>query len=71
MSKLLSISLKKSDISDSLMIQANRSQKMSDSLEKTYFSCVYDSFPRLFQKSNPLPSLFAQLLFFKDRRFTD
>ena len=37
-SKSLSISFQKSNVSDSLVIQANCSQNTSDSLEKSYFS---------------------------------
>ena len=39
-----SISLKKSDVSDSLVFQANGSRKTSDSLEKNIFSYAFDSF---------------------------
>ena len=39
------------------------------SRKKMHFSYVFDSFPpRLCQKSESLPSLFAKSLFFKDRR---
>ena len=44
LSKLLSIHLKKSDISDSLVIQANRFQKTSDSLEKNVFFICFRQF---------------------------
>ena len=37
-------SLEKSDVSDSLVIQANCSQKASESLKITYFLYVFDSF---------------------------
>ena len=62
------ISFKKSDVSDSLVIRVNRSQKTSNLLQKkTYFSYDFDSYsPFLCQKSKSLPSLFAQSLFFKD-----
>ena len=65
--KLLSISFKKSDISYSLVIRANRSQKTSDSLKKKHFIvCFGQFFPIFMSKSESLPSLFAQSLFFKE-----
>ena len=39
----------KSDISDSLVIRAKRSQKTINSLEKMYFLFDFDSFPPLFK----------------------
>ena len=72
MSKTLSISFKKSDITDLLVIRANCSHKTSDSLEKTYFSYVFDSFSQFsslyMPKSESLPSLFDQSLFLKEGR---
>ena len=55
-SKSLSISLKKNNVSDLLVIQANRLKKTSDSLEKTFFVCFWQFFkkfspPFLCQKS--------------------
>ena len=46
--QLLSISLKKSNVNDSLMIQANRSQNKSDSLKKSvFFVCFWQFSPFL------------------------
>ena len=71
-SKLLSNSLRKSDLSDSLVIWANRSQKTSNLLKKTYFCMfltVFHSVSTIFcQISELLLVLFTQLLFFKDQR---
>ena len=44
-SEYFSISFKKRDVSDSLLIQANCSGKTSKSLKKMYFVYVFDSFP--------------------------
>ena len=49
-SESLSISLKKSGVSDSLVIRANHSQKRAIRLKKNYFSNVFDSFPPLYAK---------------------
>ena len=62
--------IKKSDVSDLLIIQANRSKKMSAICsKKTYFLYVFPNFSPFscMPKSESLPSLFAPSLFFKKR----
>ena len=61
---------KKSDVSDLLLIRANRSKKMSAICsKKTYFLYVFPNFSPFscMPKSESLPSLFAPSLFFKKR----
>ena len=61
-------SLKKSNVSDLFVIRVNRLQKQSDLLEKfIFFICYWQFFPFFMPKSESLPSLFAHLLFFKER----
>ena len=55
--------LKKSDVSDSIVIQANRSKKRAIRWKKRFF-CRFSPF--LCQKSKSLPSLFTQSLFLKE-----
>ena len=63
-------SLKKSDVSDLLVILSNSLQKTSDSLEKFVFLYVFDSFSH-FLSSRAIHSgcslLIADALFFKER----
>ena len=59
-------SLKKSSVSDSLVIQANRSQKTNDSLKKfVFFVCLRQVFLFLMPKSESLTLLFAHSLLFR------
>ena len=55
LSKLLSIYLKKSDISDSRAIQANRFQKTSDLLEKNVFFVCFRQFSSFFMPKERIP----------------
>ena len=58
MSKSLSISLKKSNVSDLLLIWANHFQKTSDSLEKNVFFCMFLTvFPPFYAQEQQLSSL--------------
>ena len=64
----LSFSLKKSGVSDLVMIWANCSQKTSDCAKKSYILYIFDSFtdfPFFMPKSELLPSLFAHCSFVK------
>ena len=55
MSELLSISLKKSGISDTFVIRANCSQKTRDLIEKKVFSNVFDSVPPFYAQERIAP----------------
>ena len=55
MSELLSISLKKSGISDSFVIRANCSHKTRDLIEKKVFSNVFDSVPPFYAQERIAP----------------
>ena len=58
-------SLQKSNVNDLLVLQANRSQRTSDSLEKfKFFLCFWQFFLFFMPKSKSLLSLLAHLLFF-------
>ena len=64
----LSFSLKKSGVSDLVMIWANCSKKTSDCAKKSYILYIFDSFtdfPFFMPKSELLPSLFAHCSFVK------
>ena len=66
-------SLKKGDITDLLVMLANRSQKRAICLKKFLFLVVVDSFsllsPFFMSKSESVPSLFAPSLFFTSKSF--
>ena len=59
--------LKKSDVSDLLVIRMNRLQKQAICSKNSYFHMFLTVFPFFMPKSKPLKSLFAHLLFFKER----